>query len=70
MCGAARELAVALATQGFTDWSCPPDAKQRTFLQPIDDGPAAMIEDLLAASQVPQMGPWGVVDANGHVRAF
>ena len=29
---------MAQATKGFTDWSCPPDAKQRTFVMPIDDG--------------------------------
>ena len=34
----ARELAIAQATKGFTDWSCPPGSKQRTFLPPIDDG--------------------------------
>ena len=65
MCGAARELAVALATKGFTDWSCPPEAKQRTFLQPVDDGLDEMIGKLVTqhyrASQ-------GVVDRTGAVR--
>ena len=66
MCGAARELAVALATKGFTDWSCPPEAKQRTFLPPVDDGLDEMIGKLVMRQDRQQDGEaeasQGVVD--------
>lgn len=71
MCGAARELAVALATKGFTDWSCPPEAKQRTFLPPVDDGLDEMIGKLVMRQDRQQDGEGeasqGVVDRAGAV---